>query len=373
MDDLRFWLALNLIKDIGPVTIKKLLSIFRSPENIFKAKMKDLLDIPDIGEIRAKNISEFSMWDRVDKEINIIKERNIKITKYIDKEYPESLGQIDDSPILIYYYGEFLDNDKYSIAIVGSRNMTEYGLMVADKLSYELASLGITIISGMARGIDSIAHKGALKANGRSIAVLGSGIDKPYPYENRSLFYKLSRSGVVISEFPLGTPPIKENFPKRNRLISGLSLGVVVVEATINSGSLITAYYAIEQGKEVFAVPGNIFSKYSEGTNLLIKKGAKLVYKIDDILEELAPKLKKLIASKINFNKEELISEKLDALEISNEEKAICNTLDHEAKHIDNISRELNIPVSRLSSMLLNLEMKGIIMQLDGKRFCLKC
>jgi DNA processing protein len=371
-DDLKFWLALTFIKDVGPISIKKLLSIFRSPENIFNASLKDLLNIPDIGEIRAKNIYEFSLWDRVDREISAIKERNIKIIKYTDNEYPETLRQIEDSPILIYCYGEFLDDDKYSIAIVGSRNMTEYGLMVTDKLSYELASLGITIVSGMARGIDSVAHKGALKAKGRSIAVLGSGIDKPYPFENRSIFNKLSRSGAVISEFPLGTPPNKENFPRRNRLISGLSLGVVVVEATINSGSLITADYAIEQGKEVFAVPGNIFSKHSEGTNLLIKRGAKLVHKIDDILEELEPKLKKFIASKRNPNMKNLILKDIDALEISSEEKAICNILGLEAKHIDNISRELNIPVSRLLGILLSLEMKGIIMQLDGMRFCLK-
>lgn len=372
-DDLKFWIALTFIKDVGPITIKKLLSIFRSPENIFNASLKDLLNIPDIGDVRAKNIYEFSLWDRVDREISAIKEKNIKIIKYTDKEYPETLRQIEDSPILIYCYGEFLDDDKYSVAIVGSRNMTEYGFMVTDKLSYELASLGITIVSGMARGIDSVAHKGALKAKGRSIAVLGSGIDKPYPFENRSLFNKLSRSGAVISEFPLGTPPNKENFPKRNRLISGLSLGVVVVEATVNSGSLITADFALDQGKEVFAVPGSIFSKHSEGTNLLIKRGAKLVHKIDDILDELEPKLKKFIASKRNPNMKDFILKGIDALEMSSEEKAICNILGLEAKHIDNISRELNIPVSRLSGILLSLEMKGIIMQLDGKRFCLKC
>jgi DNA processing protein len=366
MDDLRYWLALNRLNEIGPVTLKKLISAYKCPEKIFDLSYKNLLNFQDIGHVRAKNISEFNQWDDVEKEIENIRKNNIRIIKYTDDEYPEALRHIEDPPILIYCFGKLLDDDRYSIAIVGSRHMTPYGRAVTEKLAYGLASLGITIISGMARGIDSVAHKSALSAKGRTIAVLGSGLDKPYPSENKDLFNEISSYGAVISEFPLGTPPNKENFPRRNRLISGLSLGVIVVEATINSGSLITANYALEQGKEVFAVPGNIFSKNSEGTNLLIKKGAKLVDGIEEVLEELAPKLKKLVISSNMFDK------KTVSLEITDKEKAICNILGYEPKHIDNLSRELNIPVAQLSGILLDLELKGIVRQLEGKRFCLK-
>lgn len=365
MDDLKYWLALNRIKEVGPVSLKRLISIFKCPEEVFKASYKSLLSLQDIGPIRAKSISEFNQWDEIEKEIVKIRKNKIKVIRYNDNEYPELLRDLEDPPILIYCIGELLENDKHSVAIVGSRRMTPYGSAVAEKLAYELASLGITIVSGMARGIDSIAHKGALRAKGRSIAVLGSGVDKPYPIENKNLFNEISSCGAVISEFPLGTSPNKENFPKRNRLISGFSLGVIVVEATINSGSLITANYALEQGREVFAVPGNIFSKNSEGTNLLIKKGAKLVDRVEDVLEELAPKLKKLVELS-NISKEKRV-----LLEINDEEKAIFNILGEEPKHIDNISRELNIPIAQLSCILLNLELKGVVRQLDGKKFCL--
>lgn len=366
MDDLKYWLALNRIKEIGPIISKRLISVFQSPEEIFKASYKSLLSLQDIGHVRAKGITEFDQWDDIEREIMEIKKNNIKVIKYSDSEYPEALKNIEDAPILLYCVGELSEDDRYAIAIVGSRQMSSYGRAVAEKLAYELASLGITIVSGMARGIDSVAHKGALRVKGRSIAVLGSGIDNLYPTENKDLFNEISSSGAVISEFSLGTPPNKENFPKRNRLISGLSLGVIVVEATINSGSLITANYALEQGREVFAVPGSIFSKNSEGTNLLIKKGAKPINKVEDVIEELAPKLKRLVISSSVSN------EKKTLLEINDEEKAICNILSEEPKHIDNISRELNMPVAQLSGMLLSLELKGVVRQLDGKRFCLK-
>jgi DNA processing protein len=369
-DELRYWLALTFIKDIGPVTCKRLLSAFGSPQKIFEARLNELKDIEDIGESRAEKILKFNSWNRVEKEIRAINLKNIRILKYTDKEYPVPLRQIDDSPVILYTKGNFIEEDKYAIAIVGSRRMTDYGRKVAETIAFEIASRGLTVISGMARGIDTSSHKGALKAGGRSIAVLGCGIDRPYPPENVKLLESLSDSGCVISEFPIGTPPNKENFPRRNRLISGLSMGVLVVEATDNSGSLITAQYALEQGKEVFAVPGNIISKNSEGTNNLIKNGAKLVQKTDDILEELSPVLKDILKSDKNFP-ERNFPLNIDRLEITDEEKAICKIIGNDSKHIDIIARESGMSPAELSGILLNLEMKGIIKQIEGKRFCM--
>ncbi|MCL4490297.1 MAG: DNA-processing protein DprA [Nitrospirae bacterium] len=366
-NDLRYLLALSFIKDIGPVTAKRLLSAFRSPRRIFEASLAELADVEEVRESRAKRIHQFDSWDRIDEEIEAARQRNIKIIKYTDEEYPEPLKQLADAPTVLYARGNFIKEDGYAVAIVGSRRMTEYGRSITKTIAYDLASCGFTIVSGMARGIDTVAHRGALEAGGRSIAVLGCGLDRPYPAENDALLEALSGSGCAISEFPLGTPPNRENFPRRNRLISGLSLGVLVVEATIKSGSLITAHYALEQGKDIFAVPGSIACRNSEGTNALIKKGAKLVQKAEDILEELSPVIKGLLHSrKISGEK---LDQKLDRLEINDEERAICSFLGDSAKHRDTISRELRIAPARLSGLLLNLEIKGVVKQTDGNNF----
>jgi DNA processing protein len=317
-------------------------------------------------------INKFDSWNLVDRELSKIEELGVRPITFADKSYPESLRNIEDSLVLIYMKGEIKDEDKYAIGIVGSRNMSPYGKSVAETFSAELASKGFTIVSGMARGVDSTAHRGALKAEGRSIAVLGCGIDTPYPAENAVLIDELSRSGAVISEFPLGTPPNRENFPKRNRLISGLSLGVLIVEAAAGSGSLITAHYALEQGKDIFAVPGGITAMNSVGTNELIKKGAKLVQNVDDIIHELTPLLKGLLRSSpetTGDKKGRNMITNLSGLEINNEEKAICNVLGSEPRHIDIISRETGIAAQKLSGILLGLELKGVVKQTEGKRF----
>jgi len=370
--ELKYWLALTFIKDIGPITVKKLLSAFRTPKNILAASLKELQQVEDIKASRARAIHEFDSWDLVEQELAKIEGLGVRVVTFDDRTYPSSLRQIDDAPILLYMKGEIRDEDRYAIGIVGSRNMSPYGKKIAETFSAELASKGFTIVTGMARGIDTTAHKGALKAKGRSIAVLGCGIDTPYPPENDALFDELSQNGAVISEFPLGTPPNRENFPKRNRLISGLSLGVLIVEAAAGSGSLITANYALEQGKEIFAVPGAITTMNAVGTNSLIKKGAKLVQKVDDILEELTPLLKGLLRSSGNpegrGGTAEIVTN-LGGLEINNEEKAICNVLGSEPRHIDIISRETGIASQKLSGILLGLELKGIVKQSEGKNF----
>ncbi|OHE61042.1 MAG: DNA protecting protein DprA [Thermodesulfovibrio sp. RBG_19FT_COMBO_42_12] len=360
MSDLRYWIALSMLQDIGPVGSRKLLSAFVTPERIFDAGTDALLCVEGIGVNRAKNIKEFSLWEDVEKRITAMEKKGVKAVSFDKPSYPEMLREIEDAPVVIYARGDIQPQDRYAIAIVGSRKPTPYGTSVAEYISEELASMGFTIVSGMARGIDAISHKGALRAGGRTMAVLGSGLDVPYPPENKGLMDKIASSGCVISEFPLGTPPDKENFPKRNRLISGLSFGVLVVEATSDSGSLITAGCAIEQGREVFAVPGNITSSASDGTNKLIRKGAVLTRKAEDIVKELAPVLKGFIRSKEKAK-----------IEITDEEKNLYNLLSGEPIHIDVISRESGLPASKALGILLGLELKGAVKQTTGKRFYL--
>lgn len=360
MSSLDSWIALSLVPEVGNITFKKLLAVYESPEAVFDAPIKDLLHIKGMSETKATNIKSFSDWKGVKKQVEHIKETGVKVLTCKSREYPELLKQIDNAPNLLYIKGSITDEDKFTIAVVGPRKPTYYGRAVAEKLSAELAAAGFTVVSGMARGIDTVAHSNALKAKGRTIAVLGSGMDVPYPPENRGLMQKISEAGSVITEFPMGTQPLRENFPARNRLISGLSLGVLVVEAGRKSGSLITAECALEQNREVFAVPGNINSPNSYGTNDLIKKGAKLVQGIDDIIEELAPALKGFVKN----------SEQLSA-DLTREEKQVCDILTGEPMHIDNISRGLSMPSSKALALLLGLELKGVARQTDGKRFYL--
>jgi DNA processing protein len=282
------------------------------------------------------------------------------VVTFRDADYPSMLRQTEDGPVLLYVKGSIQEEDKFAIAIVGSRKLSPYGKLVTERLSSELSRSGFTIVSGMARGIDTVAHTNSITSGGRTIAVLGSGIDRAYPPENRGLMERIAASGYVASEFPCGTEPNKENFPRRNRLISGLSMGVVVVEAAAGSGALITAGSALEQNREVFAVPGNITSPNSAGTNELIKKGAKLIQKSDDIIEELTPMLRGYIKTK----------NKLKA-DVTEEEKKLCDILTGEPVHIDTLSRELSLSPAAALATLLGLEIKGIVRQSDGKRFYL--
>lgn len=360
---LQYLLALSLIDEIGPVITGRLLSAFHSPEAIFNSGLADLRAAGKITEAKARKIMEFKSWDRVDREIENARRLDMRIITLFDKEYPEPLSHIDSPPPLLYSRGDPIPEDRFAIAMVGSRKMSEYGRKIASDLSFELASSGLTIVSGLARGIDTASHSGALKAGGRTIAVLGCGLDMCYPSENGKLMAAVAESGCVLSEFRLGTQPFRENFPKRNRIISGLSLGVLVVEATTRSGSLITARFALEQGKDVFAVPGNITSANSDGTNKLIKMGAKPVQNSQDVLEEISSQIKGLLHSA------ESPLNSAGRLDINDEEKAICNILGSGSKHIDNISRELSIPAARLSGLLLGLEMKGVVRQTAGNNF----
>jgi len=360
VSDLRYWIGLSLVPDIGPITAKQLIAHAGDPEHVFRMDMHDLLSIHGMARTRAENIRSFSRWDEVEKQVSDLEKRGFSTLCYGDAAYPAALKEIPDAPVVLYTKGTYQPEDRYGIAVVGSRKYSPYGEVVTQKISGGLAAAGLTVISGMARGIDTFAHRSALAAGGRTLAVLGSGLDVFYPAENKGLMEKIAASGCVISEFPLGTEPNRENFPRRNRLISGLSMGVLVVEAAEGSGSLITASIALEQNREVFAVPGNITSVTSAGTNMLIRQGARIVTKADDIIEELAPMLKGFIRS-----------ETRSQVELTVEENALCACMTREPQHIDPLAREIRLPVQKILDILLSLELKGVVRQSDGKRFYL--
>lgn len=359
-DETLSWIALSMVKGLGPRRIKGLLNEVPSPKVLFSLKESDLREIRGISSSLAGEISNFSEWKRAEGVLKDCEKEGIVIVPFQSNEYPEGLKEIPDPPPLLYTIGSLEYEDRFSLAIVGPRNPTDYGIRVADMMASSLSRSGITIVSGMARGIDTAAHIGALKTQGRTIAVLGSGINVPYPPENRGLMKQIARQGAVISEFPPGTLPEKGNFPRRNRIISGISLGVLVVEAAKKSGALITAHYALEHNRDVFAVPGMITSGRSAGTNKLIRSGAILVERPEDILEEIAPQLKGYLKEKRGTD-----------LSLTEEERNIVSFLSPEPVHIDEIKRATNLPTERLLALLTGLELRGIIEQRPGKRFCL--
>lgn len=360
MSDVRHWIGLSLVPELGPVMSRRLLAVMGTPENIFRASKKDLLSVKGFRREAADNIRNFRLWDEVERHEKETREKDIRVVGYNDPLYPAALKEAEGMPVVLYMKGEYIQDDRFSIAVVGSRKYTHYGESVTLRIAGQLSSAGFTIISGLARGVDTLAHRSALTTRGRTIAVLGSGPDVCYPLENRGLMERIAGSGCVISEFPPGTAPNRENFPRRNRLISGLSLGVLVVEAAPGSGSLITANYALEQNKEVFAVPGNITSRNSEGTNGLIRQGAKMVTKADDIIEELAPVLRGFITAK-----------REQTAELSEEEKSLCLVLSREPRHIDKVSRAASMSAHKTLEVMLSLELKGVVRQSGGKRFYL--
>ena len=363
-EDIIYWLALSLTPGVGSVLIKRLLDRFKTPEAVFHAPLRDLMRIEGLGERVASEIQKGPLEKAVKKELALLEKVNGKIVVLSDDTYPKRLKDIYDPPALLYVRGELRKGDELAVAIVGSRKTSPYGRWFTEKIGQDLAARGVTIVSGMARGIDSMAHKGALQGGGRTIAVLGCGIDVIYPSENRNLFYQIIEHGAVLSEFPMGSPPEGGHFPRRNRIISGLSIGAVIVQASAESGSLITARYALEQGREVFAVPGNVGAEGSRGTNQLIKEGAKLVESSEDILEDILPQ----------WNREGETAQKAEApgAGLAGEEKILYELLGETPLHIDAIIRESQLDPGKVSSHLLNLELKGLISQWPGKCFSKK-
>lgn len=364
-ENLKYWVALNMVEGVGHVSAKKLMAEFENPENLFKASRSELGRIKKVFERGSENIVEaisgFSDCILVEEEIRAIEKFGFRILTLNDPAYPGGLLNIYNPPLILYMKGDILPEDSLSVAIVGTRIPDRYGRTVTQRLSGELAARGITIVSGMARGIDSIAQEEALKRRGRTIAVLGSGLDVIYPPENDKLYDKISQNGAVISEFPLGTGPLGQNFPQRNRVISGLALGVIVVQASHKSGSLITASFALDQNKEVFAVPGDVGKKLSHGPNWLIKKGAKLVENAEDVFSELgiAPRE----SADVTFDRQSV----MDSL--SSNEKTVYSVFKTGALHVDEIIKLTGMEPSNVLSVLLLLELNGFVVQLQGKYF----
>ncbi|MFH1045850.1 MAG: DNA-processing protein DprA [Candidatus Omnitrophota bacterium] len=290
-------------------------------------------------------------------------QRKVKTIAVKDQDYPLNLRYIFDPPPMLYIKGDLVAEDALAVAIVGSRRATYYGLKNAEQLGYQLAARGITIVSGLARGVDSAAHRGALAAKGRTIAVLGSGLNMIYPPEHAALADQIAESGAVVSEFTLDTPPHKQNFPRRNRIISGLSLAVVVIEAARKSGALITAHCALEQGREVCALPGKVDSLTSFGTHELIKEGAKLVQSVEDIIEELQPL--QVYTAAVALEKE--AGQQLAVL--SQEEQAVCALLNSEGRSLDSIIEKAGLGYGVLMTTLLRLQQKKLVQELPGKRY----
>jgi len=361
------WFALKTVPGIGRYHFKRLIDHFKSPELVFEASRAKLLDLDGMSERLVSAIKQHRIPKQVKKELDLVKQKGYQIVTMTDNDYPQLLLQIPDPPPFLYVYGN-LDRSIKNIAVVGSRNATTYGISTTKQLCENLASNGITVVSGMAIGIDTAAHEGALMGKGKTIAVLGSGLERVYPSENIKLFHKIAVSGAVISEFSLMTEPEAHNFPVRNRIISGVSLGTVIVEATKKSGSLITARLAAEQNREVFAVPGSIHSFKSTGTHTLIKQGAKLVEQTQDIIEELAPLIQGHAATEnTNQNK---TTDKLPPF--SSEELTVYKALGPYPVHIDEVVRKISMEPGKLSSILLKLELKGVVLQTPGKLFSIK-
>jgi DNA processing protein len=363
-EDVFYWLALSLTPGVGSIFIKRLLDRFKTPEAVFQAPMNELLEIEGLGEKVAREIRKGPVEKAVEREVSLLKEVGGKIVTLRDDAYPKRLKDIYDPPALLYVRGELQKEDELAISIVGSRKTSPYGRWITEKISQELARHGVTVVSGMARGIDSLAHWGALSGGGRTIAVLGCGVDVIYPSENRNLFTKIIDRGAILSEFPMGSPPEGGHFPKRNRIISGLSIGVVVVQASMESGSLITAGCALEQGREVFSVPGPVGAEGSRGTNQLIKEGAKLVESSEDILEEILPQ----------WRREGEATPRGEGPErdLTEEERILYERLGETPLHIDELIRESQFDPGKVSSVLLNLELKGLVSQWPGKCFSKK-
>lgn len=354
---LESWILLSKMSSAGFSGVNKLLKEFGSPEKIFSCSLEKLSQISKINKRIINFIKNEIPKLSLSKDYELIEKLKIKLITGKDLSYPDNLSSIFHPPFLLYLRGDLKKEDEIAVAIVGTRRATNYGKIAARKIARELAKERITVVSGMARGIDTCAHEGALEEGGRTIAILGCGVDIVYPRENKSLMEQIIKQGAVISEFSLGTKPFAGNFPRRNRIISGLSRGVVVVEAPLKSGALITADFALEQGREVFSVPGVITNPYSKGTNKLIKEGAKVVESVYDILEELG------ISSLKNERKFHV------DYQLSFGEKAIFDHLTLNPSHIDDIIEKSGFPVAKVADILMKLQLKKMVRELPGKLF----
>ncbi|MFQ5580124.1 MAG: DNA-processing protein DprA [Nitrospiria bacterium] len=358
MERYRSWLALKQVPGVGNVLFRRLIDQFSCPDAVFSAEKESLLMIEGMTGPVAAGITSFRNFDRVDEELEKVQKAGASLLCLNDSAYPTLLLSTYDPPPILYVKGTWDDSASHTLAIVGSRKTTYYGRTVTEKLCRDLVRNGVTVVSGFARGIDGLAHRTVLSEGGKTIAVLGCGIDRIYPAEHKNLFDEMVDQGTIFTEFPMGALPEPHHFPQRNRVISGLSMGCIVVEAALKSGSLITARLALEQGREVFAVPGPILSETSTGPNQLIASGAKLVRGVDDILDELLPVLDKRAPAP---------SGERPALE--SDEEILYGILSSDPKHVDQVILESTKTSSTVSGLLLTLELKGMVKQLAGQYY----
>ena len=357
-------ILLNLIPEIGSACLRRLLDAFGTLDRVWAAGVNELRQVPGIGPRLAQRIMEGCRDEpRLSRELSLVQRAGVEIVTLNDPGYPMPLATISDPPLALYVRGTVKSDDAIAVGVVGARRASLYGLQAAERLSYDLALRGITVVSGLARGIDAAAHRGALAVSGRTIAVLGSGLARVYPPEHEELAARVADHGAVLSEYPMETPPLPHNFPRRNRLISGLSLGVVVVEAAQRSGALITADCALEQGREVFAVPGPVTSVTSQGTHRLLKQGARLVTSIEDILEEL--RLTERPARETAG-----FAERAETAPLPEPERRVFACVEENCpQYIDTIATQSGLPTAEVSCILLQLELKRLVQQLPGKQF----
>lgn len=365
-ETLKYWLALNMVVGVGRTLFHRLVQGLGSPRAVFSASRGELLSIQGVGDKIVNEIKKFDVDSSTERELRLADNEGARILTLESPEYSPLLKSIYDPPPILYVKGKPLNSINLPLAVVGTRTPTPYGKLVAERLCLKLAMGGFSIISGLARGIDTLAHKAALSAGADTIAVFGCGLGHIYPPENLKLRNQIVDQGAIISEFPILMRPDRNNFPARNRVLSGLSMGTVVVEAAEKSGALITADFALEQGREVFAIPGNITSPNSKGTNELIKSGAKLVDCPESIFEELLPAMGECLKAKAA---DEAPKVKLD----SDEEKQIFSLLSLESRHIDNLIENSSLSPAQVSATLLHLELRGLVRQLSGKMYISNC
>lgn len=390
IDELRPWLALQTLEGIGPRYFRRLLHAFGDPGSVLKATEGALIESGMVGRTMARKIAATSVENnkKVQEEVEEIQKWDVKVLTIKDEEYPKSLLEIGDPPCLLYIRGEIVSMDEFSVAIVGTRRISQHGKKLGREIASDLAKKGITIISGFANGADTEAHLGAIEAGGRTLAVLGNGLSTCYPKSNRDLVDEVVAHGAMISELPMKTGPLRQNFPLRNRLISGLSLGTLVVEAPKKSGALITARYVAEHGKHLFAVPGRPGDFGSEGPNALIREGAVLIQSAEDIIEELDHLMRRMEEEKgeevlkrepaksrstAGESPEKVNKVKPDTKKTLGEiEKKIFDCLSGDPVHVDILCRTLALPPHELSRYLLQMELQGFVARLPGMRYITK-
>ncbi len=354
--DKRYWVGFNLVKGIGAVRLQALRDHFGDLALAWQAPV-DALQSAGLSQKLAERVAQVRAGVDLDRIIAQVKAQGIEILTWEDELYPLRLKEIDQPPPVLYVRGMLTTEDSWAVAVVGTRRVSAYGRQVTEDLALFLASNGVTVVSGLARGVDAIAHQAALKAGGRTIAVLGCGVDRIYPPEHTQLAEKIMANGALVSDYALGTPPDASNFPPRNRIISGLSMATVVVEAGETSGALITAQFAVDQGREVFAVPGNILALQSKGTNRLIAQGARPMLSVHDLLDVL---------NLTRVTEQRFVSKVLPADET---EAKLMSVLTHEPLHMDEIRTQTGLPIERVSATLVMMELKGLVRQVGGLNY----